>query len=113
MVAGLGVASSLGPWALLPVAWAWLVYDRAIRHEEETMRGVGGELGARCRASVPRWLPALRAFEGPALEPASPREVARREWRLIVGIPLALGPVPVTDGAEGARHVGAELTGHS
>lgn len=87
---GLGLAAGLGTWALLPAAIAGLVYDRAVRYEEQALVAALGEEAATYLASVPRWFP-RRPARPPAFDQLVPAsEVLRREWRLLVGIPAAL-----------------------
>ncbi len=89
VLAGLGLMTGLGAWALTPVAAVWLIYDRVVRHEERTLAGAHGELGAAYLRSVPRWLPLRRPFDGPEVEREPWPEVLAREWRLLLGLPAA------------------------
>lgn len=94
VVLGLGLCAGLGAWALLPAGLAWLVYDLVARHEERVLVDLQGE-AARYLRAVPRWLP--RPWRrAPAGEPAPLvpwSEVLRREWRLVAGLPAAVGAV--------------------
>lgn len=90
IIGGLGLMAGLGPWALLPAAWAFLVYDRAVRHEERILLGTHGEAATTFMQKVPRWLPRAIGADGPEIERESWGQVARREWRLLLFMPLAL-----------------------
>jgi protein-S-isoprenylcysteine O-methyltransferase Ste14 len=54
----LGCAALAGPLWLVPLtgAWAFLVYDQVVRHEERRLHEKHGAAYARYCASVPRWL---------------------------------------------------------
>ncbi|MBX3466449.1 MAG: isoprenylcysteine carboxylmethyltransferase family protein [Planctomycetes bacterium] len=90
VVAGLGLMAGLGAWALAPTALVWLVYARVVRHEERALLAAHGPQGAAYLRAVPRWLPLLMPRLGPEVEREPWAEVLRREWRLLLGIPLAL-----------------------
>lgn len=95
IIGGLGLMAGLGAWALLPAAWAFLVYDRAVRHEERILVGTHGEAATTFLKRVPRWLPRVTASDGPELERESWTQVALREWRLLLFMPLALAALGV------------------
>lgn len=90
IIGGLGLMAGLGAWALFPTAWAFLVYDRAVRHEERILLGTHGEAAITFMQKVPRWLPRVIGADGPDLERETWGQVARREWRLLLFMPLAL-----------------------
>jgi protein-S-isoprenylcysteine O-methyltransferase Ste14 len=63
----LGAATIAGPLWLVPLtsAWAFLVYEQVVRHEERRLsQKYGSAYAAYCR-SVPRWIPRVRAALGP------------------------------------------------
>lgn len=91
IIAGGGLMTGLGWWALAPVAAVWLVYDRVVRHEERTLVDTHGEFGTRYLRTVPRWLPLRAPFaDAPEVEREPWPEVLRREWRLVAGLPVAV-----------------------
>lgn len=93
VVLGLGLCVGLGAWALAPAALAWLVYDLVARHEEQVLVASQGEAAAAFVRAVPRWLPRpWRRAPAQAETPLVPwSEVLRREWRLVAGLPAAVG----------------------
>lgn len=91
VIAGAGLLVGLGAWTLLPTLAAWWLYDRAVRHEERALLQVQGPLAAGYLQRVPRWVPRpwRRGPEDDAERVAWP-EVLRREWRLVVWLPLLI-----------------------
>lgn len=69
-----------------------LIYDVAVRHEEEALTAAFGDEYREYRRQVPRWLPRLRAatVTDDAPTPFPWGEVLLRERPLVVGIPFAL-----------------------
>ena len=63
----LGCATVAGPLWLVPLtgAWAFLVYELVVRHEERRLSQKHGAAYARYCASVPRWIPRARGALGP------------------------------------------------
>lgn len=113
IIAGLGLMTGLGPWAAVPAALAWSIYDRVVRHEERTLALTHGELGAAYVRAVPRWLPLRRPFRGPEVEREAWPEVLGREWRLLLGLPaalLGLAALALTPAGDAARAIVVDLT---
>ena len=85
ILAGATVASEL-VWLLpLSVAWAFLVYHGAVKHEERRLEEKYGEAYRRYRAAVPAWLPALGASEHPMLA-----TLLRQSRAALLLVPFAL-----------------------
>jgi protein-S-isoprenylcysteine O-methyltransferase Ste14 len=63
----LGAATIAGPLWLVPLsgAWAFLVYEQVVRHEERRLSQKYGSAYAAYVRSVPRWIPRVRAAPGP------------------------------------------------
>jgi hypothetical protein len=61
-----------------------------VRHEERILLGTHGEAATTFMRKVPRWLPRVIGADGPEIERESWGQVARREWRLLLFMPLAL-----------------------
>jgi protein-S-isoprenylcysteine O-methyltransferase Ste14 len=68
----LGAATIAGPLWLVPLsgAWAFLVYEQAVRHEERRLSQKYGGAYAAYAQRVPRWVPRVRAAApGPLARP--------------------------------------------
>lgn len=92
VIAGAGLLVGLGPWAALPALCGWLLYDRAVRHEERTLVDVQGQAAVDYLRAVPRWVP--RPWRPGCADPHEPpvpwREVLSREWRLVLWLPVLI-----------------------
>lgn len=97
-VANALITGGLALLAAGPVAMATafavvaLIYDLAVRHEEEALTEAFGDEYREYRRLVPRWFPRLgasRATDDPPA-PVPWREVLVRERPLVVGVPVAL-----------------------
>lgn len=109
ILAGFGLATGLGPWALAPALAAWLCYDAVVRHEEALLLASQAEAFDAYRAAVPRWLP-WRPARASGAPPVPWSEVLGREWRLAVWLPVGLGAAALLPGTP-VRELAARASG--
>lgn len=67
-----------------------VLYALAVRHEERCLLADLGDEYRDYAARVPRWLPRLGAVPAEPVDAVDWAEVGRREFRLVLGVPLAL-----------------------
>jgi protein-S-isoprenylcysteine O-methyltransferase Ste14 len=86
------IASELVWLAPAVLLWAFLVYERVVRHEERWMERTYGGGYARYRDAVPRWLP-RRVPHGETRRPPFLHAVLRQSAGLLVLLPYLLKEV--------------------
>lgn len=90
IILGLGLMAGLAAWSLLPLIAAVAIYDRAVRHEERTLVASHSDTAEEYLRAVPRWLPRLSAYGSPPGDREPWAVVVNREWRLVLGLPVAM-----------------------
>jgi protein-S-isoprenylcysteine O-methyltransferase Ste14 len=87
----LGCALASGLAWLVPVtcAWAFLVYDQVVRHEERRLLAKYGDAYREYQQRVPRWIPRLTLEPLAQLRPGFPRALLMQSPSLLPLVPFA------------------------